>query len=250
MTEITFPRAVLRLVFGVLAMAGTATAAEIRFVTENYPPFNYLEQGEITGTSAAQIRTLMRDANISYTMEIMPWARALALAEIETDFCVFTAVHNAERDGKFKWIEPLARSRTLLIRRRGSSVAPKTLEEAKAFTIGTQRGDFTDDLLRKNNFPKVDLATDLNLGLKKLMSGRIDLIPISEKYYERLKRDGVAVESVLTLDDSTYAIACNRNVPDTVIGRMQQALDKLIADGTQRRLLESYGVSMDDSASR
>lgn len=237
------------LLFASAFATGVASAADIRFVTETYPPFNYLENGAIRGSSMDQIRLIAGGANLSYSVEIMPWARALATAELERDVCVFTAVHNAERDQKFQWIEPLLKSRTILVRKAGSPIAPRTLEEAKSFSIGTQRGDFTHDLLRNNNFPKIDLATDLVLSLKKLMSGRVDLVPISEKYYDKLKRDGAQIESVLTLAEDTYSIACNRGVPSVTTARMQAVLDKLIADGTQRRIYAAYGVIADEGKS-
>ena len=241
--------AAMRLMFALTLGTGIASATDIRFVTETYPPFNYLENGVIKGSSMDQVRLIAEGAGISYSVEIMPWARALATAEHEPDVCVFTAVHNAERDQKFKWIEPLLKSRTILVRKAGSQVAPKTLEEAKAFVVGTQRGDFTHDLLRNNNFPKIDLATDLVLSLKKLMSGRIDLVPISEKYYDKLKRDGAQIESVLTLAEDIYSIACNPGVPALTIARMQTVLDNLIADDTQRRIYAAYGVIADEGKS-
>lgn len=243
-----FARAFLGLALALTLGSGTASAAQLRLVTESYPPLNYLEDGQIKGASIDQIRLIMKNADIPYSVEIMPWARALALAEIEPDICVFTAVHNPQRDPKFKWVEPLLKSRTVLVRKAGSNVAPKTLEDAKAYTIGTQRGDFTHDLLKSNNFPKIDLATDLDLDLKKLMNGRIDLMPVSEKLYDKLKRDGAQVESVLTLNESTYSMACNRSVPDATIARMQQELNTLIADGTQRRIFTAYGMATEESA--
>jgi len=239
--------AILGLVFAVTLSPLPAAAGDIRLVTENYPPLNYLENGQIKGSSMDLIRLVMRNGNIPYSVEIMPWARAIALAEIEPDFCVFTAVHDEERDQKFKWIEPLLKSRTVLVRKQGANINPKTLEEAKAYTVGTQRGDFTHDILKRNNFPKVDLTADLDLGFKKLMSGRIDLMPVSEKYYEKLKRSGAQIESVLTLAQSTYSIACNRNVPDSTVARMQQELNSLIADGTQKRIYDAYGVGASES---
>lgn len=226
-----------------------ATAATLRLVTETYPPLNYLENGQVKGASMDQVRLIMKNAGIPYSVELMPWARALALAEIEADFCIFTAVHDADRDQTFKWVEPLMKSPTILIRKRGANVTAKTLEQAKAYTIGAQRRDFTHNLLKRNDFPKIDLATDLDLSLKKLMSGRIDLMPISEKYYEKLKRDGAQIESVMTISESTYAIACNPSVADSTIASMQPALDKLIADGTQQRIYDAYGIAADDGAS-
>ncbi len=221
----------------------TAQAAELKMVTESYPPFNYREGDTYKGASVEQVKLLLEDAGIDYTMEMMPWARALFLAEKHEMHCVFTTVHNEERDRRFKWVEPLLTSRTVLIRKAGSQANPKNLEEAKAFRVGTQRDDFTQTILEQNDFPRIDLAADLQLTLKKLMTGRIDLMPISEKYYDRLKRDGQPIESTLVLAEDIYSIACNPSVPDELIGWMQESLDKIIADGTQQRLFEKYGLA-------
>ncbi|WP_026187238.1 ABC transporter substrate-binding protein [Ensifer sp. BR816] len=223
-----------------------AQSAEVKLVTESYPPFNFREGEDYKGASVEQVRLLMDNAGLQYTMEMMPWARALFLAENHEMHCVFTTVHNKERHARFKWVEPLLKSRTVLIRKVGSPANPKTLDEAKTFKVGTQRDDFTQTILEENGFPRIDLATDLELTLKKLLTGRIDLMPISEKYFDKLKRDGTPIESTLVLAEDIYSIACNPSVPDEVIGRMQKGLDKVIADGTQGRLFEKYGLATEE----
>lgn len=224
------------------AIGSMAQATELKLVTESYPPFNFRDGETYKGASIDQIRLIMDKAAISYSIEMMPWARAYALALNERDYCIFTTVHNDERDRKFKWVEPLQKSRTMLIRKAGAKVDPKTLEAAKAFVIGTQRDDFTQTLLESNHFPKIDLATDLNLTLTKLMNGRIDLMPVAESYYDTLHREGVNVEPVLTLAESVYALACNPAVPDATIKTLQSKLDEIIANGEQKKLFEKYGL--------
>lgn len=225
-----------------LLLATVAHADPLKFVTEEYPPFSYREAGAYKGASIDQVDLLMKDAGLQYSLEMMPWARALALAETQDTTCVFTTVHNKERDKHFKWVEPLLIDRTILVRRSGSGVEPGTLAEATKFVVGTQRGDFTADILKEKNFPKVDLASDFNLTLKKLLAGRIDLMPVSEKYYDKLKREGVRVDNVLLLTEQIYSIACNKSVADQDIARMQTSLSRLIHDGTQDKLFRQYGL--------
>lgn len=230
-----------------ILFATVAHAGEIRLVTEEYPPFSFREGGKYKGSSIDQVDILMKTAGLDYSVDMMPWARALALAENEPMHCVFTATHNEERDPHFKWVEPLLTGKTLLIRKAGSKANPTTLDEAKAYLIGTQRGDFTADILKKNGFDKVDLATDFNLTLEKLMLGRIDLMPISEDYYRKLRKEGTQIEQTMIFSEQIYSIACHKSVPDEDIARMQAGLDKLISDGTQIRLFAKYGL---DAASQ
>jgi polar amino acid transport system substrate-binding protein len=236
-------RSLIACIFALLAT--TAFADPLKLVTEEYPPYSFRDGAILKGTSIDQVNLLMKDAGLDHTVEIMPWARALALAERQPDHCVFTAAHNAERDPNFKWVEPLLAGRTLLIRKSGASVNPQNLDEARQFLVGATRNDFTADILKAKDFKRVDLATDFNLTLKKLTVGRIDLMPIAEDYYVKLRRDGAEIEKVLVLSEQIYSIACNKAVPDEQITKMQKSLDKLIADGSQAALFKKYGLDVE-----
>ena len=86
------------------------------------------------------------------------------------------------------------------------------------------------------------MAVDQTLSLKKLLSGRIDLMPVSEDYFAVLQREGRPVEVALVLTEDVYSIACNPGVSAEVVARMQSSLDKLIADGTQAMIFKKYGI--------
>lgn len=226
-----------------LVLVMPVQAQTIKLDTEEYPPFNFREGNEYKGVGVEQVKLLMQDAGLDYSIEMMPWARALSLATTQKNHCVFTTVHNAERHPKFKWVEPLLTNRTVLVRKAGSGVNPSTIEEAKAYSVGTQRDDYTQAILESHQFPKVDLATNQTLSLKKLLSGRIDLMPVSEDYFAVMQRKEQAVEVALVLTEDIYSIACNPSISDEVVARMQSSLDKLIADGTQAMIFEKYGLS-------
>lgn len=234
------------LIASILALVATTASAEpLRLVTEDYPPYAYRDGAVLNGSSVDQVNLMMTKAGLDHSVEIMPWARALALAENRPDHCVFTTTHNAERHPHFKWVEPLLSGRTLLIRKTGASVNPQSLVEARQLRVGATRGDFTADLLNAKEFKRIDLAADFNLTLKKLMLGRIDLMPIAEDYYVKLRREGTEVEKVLVLSEQIYSLACNKAVPDEEIAKMQKALDDLIADGTQAALFKKYGLDFE-----
>jgi len=225
-----------------LGMTTIGHAQSIVLTTEDYPPYNFREGSELRGVGYDQVVAFMDATGEKYSVEMMPWARAIALAETEPMHCVFTTAHIPEREGRFKWVEPLAVDRNVMIAKRNSGVAVKNVEEARQYTVGTQRDDYTQALLERDGFPKIDLATDLNLTLKKLLSGRIDLMPISEKYYYELREAGNPVEVQFILSEQKFALACNLAFPDDLLARMQAGLDRLIKDGTQDALFKKYGM--------
>ncbi|MFN4207451.1 MAG: substrate-binding periplasmic protein [Agrobacterium albertimagni] len=225
-----------------LAAAPVAAADVIHFTTEDYPPYNFRVGSEIRGAGYDQVLLMMKDINVRYTIEMMPWARAIALAESEPMHCVFTTAHIPERDTRFKWVEPVAVGRNFMVSHKNSGIKVADIEEAKRHIVGTQRNDYTQTLLENEGFPKIDLATDLKLTLKKLESKRIDLMPISEQHYIELLEKGIDLEAQFVFSEQKFAIACNVNFPADLLARMQGALDKLISDGTQAEIFETYDL--------
>lgn len=217
-----------------------AQAADIQFTTEDYPPFNFEKQNKIVGLSADQAFEIMKRAGLNYEVEMMQWSRAIGLAERDQDYCVFSASITDERLDKFLWVEPLLVSNTYLIKKTGSDVNIDSIDEAKGYTVGTQSGDFTETILQGHSFPKIDAARNMDLTLKKLLADRIDLIAVSADFYEALKQDGVPVEVALLLEETKDGIACNLNTDPTKIAKMQDALNEMIADGTQDKILSAY----------
>ena len=226
-------------------LAASASAQTIAFVTEEYAPFNYREGKVIKGATVEQVEKVMADIGVGYTLDVMPWARAFSLARSTPMTCVFATAHNASRAPLFKWVEPLLVDRNILITRKGSGVTAANLDEAKKYTVGTQREDYTETILKEKGFPKLDVASDFNATLRKLLSGRIDMMPISELYFDKLKADQ-PVEMVTVLSAQPMGIACEKSFPDDLRAKMQAALDKLIADGDQKQIFQKYGMNLSD----
>jgi len=230
---------------GLAWMLGSPAVAQhaVTFTTEAYPPLTYREpDGTYRGAGIEQVGAMMRNASIPFTMEIMPWARAIALAETQPMHCVFAAARTSEREEKFKWVAPLNVDRNFLVRNARSAVRAATEEEAKRYTIGTHRADYTESLLRERGFPTVDLSADFAFTLNKLLEERIDMMPMSESAFEKLREDGKPLEKVILFSEQQLGIACNRDMPDQMIERMQEGLDTLIRDKRQDAILEQYGV--------
>lgn len=221
----------------------TAAAAEpVRVLTEPYPGYSTVIDGKVVGAGADQVHLLFQRAGIDYRMDIMPWARAYHLATHEPRTCIFATNHTPERHALFKWVEPLGGGRVVLVRRAGSAVAPRTLEEAKAFTVGVQRGDYAADYLLKQGFGKLDYAADFSLTLKKLVSGRIDLAMTSDAAFRAETAKGQPLEEVLSMPAAIYALACSLDVPTATIRLLQGKLDEMILSGEQDRIYLANGM--------
>jgi polar amino acid transport system substrate-binding protein len=225
-----------------LGLSTAAHAETIHFVTEEYPPYNFSTDRGASGASVDQVALITQAVKLPYEIEVLPWARAFALAESEPFHCVFTTGHDAERDKNFKWIEPLLVDQLIMVRRKDSAIEPRSLDEAKQFIVGTQREDFSANYLKEHGFQKIDYAVSLDSTLKKLIAGRVDLMMTSEKTFESMRADGKPIEAALVLEGKQYGIACHKDMPDEIVAGLQTELDRLIAQGVQDRIFEHYGV--------
>jgi polar amino acid transport system substrate-binding protein len=219
-------------------------APPIALTTESYPPFSYREpDGTYRGVGIDQVGIIMRDADLPFTIEMMPWARAIALAETQPRHCVFAAARTPDREPRFKWVVPLFLDVNILVRHAASAANPATMDEAKQFTIGTHREDYTENVLKRLAFPKIDLSADLDATLRKLLGQRIDMMPMSEGVYAKLKTEGMPIERVMAFSQQQLGMACNKDIPDSEISRMQAGLDALIRQGGQKAILSRYGIN-------
>ena len=222
-----------------LALASPASAAKLFLTTEVYPPYNLQNSdGSVAGVYIDQLRIVLDETGTDYEVTVMPWARAIALATTQAMHCVFAAARTPERENLFKWVAPIHSDRNILVARRTAEIDVSSLEDARKYRVGTQRGDYTEALLEKLGFPQLDVSADFQLTLHKLKAGRIDLMPMSESTFKSMPAD--LFREVITLSRQQLGLACNKSVPDEIIAKLQAGLDRLIADGTQKRIFDRY----------
>ncbi len=219
------------------------TLQTLTLLTEEYPPFAFTQDGEITGSSVDQVRRIMAEIHPDYTLDIVPWARAIATAETDPATCVFTTTLLPERITRFKWVSPLNIDTLMLVGRAGGKALPRSVEAAKAFTVAVHKDDLGEIFARAQGFRHVDTAPSVDLSLKKLLAGRVDLVLLTRKTFDDLRKQGEPLEAILDVETYRAGIACNKAVPDRLIADMQAVLDRLIADGTQAEMERRYANS-------
>jgi polar amino acid transport system substrate-binding protein len=220
-------RICVAIIFLLLLGAGAQASEKLTFVTEEYRPFSYIVDGKAEGATVDQVRAIAKGAGVDAAIKIMPWARAYRLALVNTTYCVFATAHTPSRDRLFKWIEPIGEGRSSLVRLAGTPVFPRTKAEARALRIGVQRGDVATDVLSADGFDRLDVSADFETTLRKLLTGRIPLMVVSDNALAELQVKHPRLERVMTIFETRYGIACNRNMPDDLVDRLNESLANL-----------------------
>ncbi len=223
------------------ALVSSATMAfakaPLTLLTEEFPPYNYTENGEIVGSATDLIREALDAANVAYAMEVQPWARAFSTAQNTANTCVFSTSVTDERKPKFKWVTPLDENHIILVGRKSDGHVITSLDDARTLSIGTYNGDVTEDILKAEGMNIVSAPKE-ELNPKKLKAGRVDLWVT---FRNRLQQENDPdLEEVYVVQSTMTGLACNLDVDDATIATIQSSLDHLIAAGRAEEINGLY----------
>ncbi|MBE9610981.1 substrate-binding periplasmic protein [Chitinilyticum piscinae] len=228
---------------------GVAAAADVTAYTENLPPLNYEQDGQLRGFSVELLQKMASEAGLTLDIQVMPWIRAYQTAQGDGDNLLFTLVRTPEREALFQWIGPVAKRQVYLFRLTSrSEILPRNLDEARRWRIGVVRESASTRLLMANGF---ELGRDLEPGqddymnMRKLQHGRIDMmLALDASAYFNLAKLGGAendiVPALLVDGQSEYYIGASPRFSPAKLQRLQQAFAKLQRNGELAALRRRY----------
>lgn len=218
--------------------------------TEQFPPYNFLQQEEIVGINTELVALSCQHAAIECQFELYPWLRAYDNAIKHPFSGIFSTARTAERQTLFQWVGPLSSSRGFFYRLKSRpDIQVNSLADAKNYIIGVARGDAYELYLLNEGFRygenllgftnKADVVALFLQGKVDLLIGSDRIVPHWLQNHDADMSDLKAVFELKHVG-SNY-LALNPAVPADIVKRLQAALDKLMADGELlRRLNQKY----------
>ena len=218
----------------------------VALYTEDAPPGNYVEKGEIKGFSVALVREILRRLSLPDTITVVPWARGYNTAQTVANTGVFSTTRLPQRESLFKWVGPLYRQRWGLYARKDRGLVIKKMEDArrKTWRIGTYREDAKELYLKSLGFTNLISATANTVNIRHLIDGQIDFWASSDfnmPYLVRQTNESPDIlENIFTFKQVENFIAFNRDTPDEVVTAWQRTLDDIRAEGLYKRLYSNF----------
>lgn len=204
-----------------------------------------LEGGRVTGFATEKIRVMLERAGADYEIEMLPWKRALVIAQTQPDACVYSTTRVPEREQHFKWVGPTHQNDWTLFGLAGRDYKLKTLEDARKLRIGAYNGDVRGDALLAQGFT-VDSVQDRASNPRKLLVNRIDLWATSVRVGGQVLRENgwdKQIVPVLTFKRTDLYLACNPAVPDALIGKLNAALKQMDAEGLSTAIERKFNYT-------
>jgi polar amino acid transport system substrate-binding protein len=245
--RLSIPVAVFTLISVTLLNVAAISAespASIRVVTEEFPPFNYTENGRLTGLSTEVVEAVLLELGVTGDFQVMPWARAMQTAQNEENVLIYSIYRNEQREVQYKWVGPISESHNNIYALKSRNIKLRSLDDAKQYSVGIINRDREEDYFLKHGFSfdtNIESAPNHELNYSKLRSGRIDLWPIDQAamaYYVRKAGDDPQsmVEPVFDVAESSatyqgYFMAFGMRTSDELVERFRKALGKLKTSG-------------------
>ncbi len=243
-------RCLLLLASAISLPASRAMALEspVRLVTESLPPFSYEEAGVVKGAATDVVRAVMDKAGLRYSLELLPWRRALDTALREKDVFIYSVARTSEREDELVWIGKISdRLLAVYCLKERADLLGRPLSELPDASFAVVQGDATVEVLRSLGFGDRNLhfvrdATS-SLASQHVVAGRSDFV-VSNPYRFQYLVKGTALEGrfkrhSLIPQSGGYYLAANRATDPALIARVQKAFLALAANGTLQRILDA-----------
>jgi len=220
-----------------IATAPPVTAPEdLVFLTEDYPPLNYVENGTIKGISVDLLRgVIMRMGKTvsSDRITVLSWSQAYETALSRNNTVVFATVRLPEREHLFKWAGPLGSDRKVLFSMKDKSPVIASPADLDRYRIGVVKDDSAHlQLLGLGvNASRITAYPTVRSLISAMQDGTLDLWCYGEtvgRYHAgKVTGDPNAFAVVYALEYQDHYYAFNKNTPDEFVAAFQAALDSL-----------------------
>ncbi|WP_306146616.1 MULTISPECIES: ABC transporter substrate-binding protein [unclassified Roseibium] len=232
-----------------MCLALPARAQDIRIVTEEFPPYNYSDNGLAKGLSSEVVQAVLAETGLTAEFLFLPWARAYLTAQNTKNTVIFSIGRIPEREDLFEWIGVIAPYNTSLCKLASrTDLTIESLSDAKDYSIGVSVEDVIYQYLKSQNFTNLDIVGEDILNIRKLALSRLDLIAFDEaafQYYLDLEDINPALfDRIYRLDDISGGLymAINKDSDPELIQSLKGGLEAIKADGTYEQILNRHRV--------
>ena len=237
-------------VFGFMLLLGCSIARPalaLQMLTEEYPPYNYMENKALVGISTEIVVEMGRRANVAMSFAIMPWPQAYDQTQRKLETCLFSTARLENRERIFKWVGPLATNEWGLFAKSGFKDPIKTLADARPYRIGGVTNDAKIMWLRDQALTNiVEVNQDkqvppmLTLDRKKLDAVDLWVTGVYAEKFILAQSKVKDVKLVLKIKDEPLWLACNPSLSDATVKALSGALAAMQKDGTVKKILDAY----------
>jgi polar amino acid transport system substrate-binding protein len=231
-----------------LVLGPAATAAPYQVVTEEWAPYNYVENNQLTGMATDIVRAIMQRTGDDFEVLMLPSMRAGLALQSRPHTIMYSMFRTAEREPLYKWVGPIVEESIhpyQLANGRPPLYSLEQLQQVEKIT--TRHAGLIPEKLRAMGFRNLDRSANESQQLyRMLLAGRTEVIigdtDAGVAYYSRQLAiaPGVLQQIPVEIHRSSLYIAFSRDSDDGLVAAWAEALEQLRASGELRRIQQRY----------
>ncbi len=243
----TFMISLLSLLMLFMTTIVNANAAQLKFNTQEFAPFNYTIDGKVSGPVVEIINTACNEANIQCPIRSLPWRRAQKMVKQGKAHALFVIGRNKARE---KWLHfscPIMETEYGFFVKKDNSLKYSSPKDIEGYTIGVYGPSNTShsltQLVKKSKNTKIEITPDDESGFRKTSFKHIDAVFSNRDV-------GHALIAKIGIKNLRYAGAhkklkyyigfSKKNTDQETLNRFNAAYRKLHKRGTTREILSRY----------
>lgn len=189
-----------------LAAVPAATAADaVRMTTQEWSPYQVLENGTLGGHAVAAVQCVMESIDTPYTIDVLPWARAQLLVEEGQADAFFAASASAKRDAYATLSDSIAPQVWRWYHLKDNAV---DIGNKENLAVGVQLGSNMASWLDSNDYKAVTKLPQSGDLIRVLKAGRVEAVLSNELAFEDdLAAVGESLDQFSSVEHSNRPLA-------------------------------------------
>ncbi|MBP0944322.1 transporter substrate-binding domain-containing protein [Pseudomonas alliivorans] len=230
-----------------LLLSAPARADHYQVVTEEWPPYNYSENGQITGMTTEIVRAIMKVTGHDLTIVLAPSMRASLILKMRPRTIMYSMFRTPEREHVYKWVGPILEEAIHPYQLAAAPPVTSLEQLLHAPQITTRHAGLLPDMLQSLGFKNLDKSATESVQLyRMLLSDRTAIIigdtDAGVAYQSRQLNiaPGTLRQIPIELYRSSLYIAFSRDCEDDVVDSWSSALETLRQSGELERIQRRY----------
>ena len=223
---------------------------DILYMTEDDPPFNFKEDGELKGISVDLMVLMLQKLNSKLSrddIKLYPWVRGYLYVQKSPNTCLFAMTRSKKREKLFKWVGPFSPNPIVLFALKSKNIKINSIEDLNKYKIGVVKDDISELYLIDKKIPteNIERVPYPEQNAQKLNIGRIDMWAYGDTVgMWIIKKNGLNPQNFeiiyqLGIPGELY-FAFHKETSNELIQGFQIALDELKKEGKYQEVLDRY----------
>lgn len=221
----------------------------IDYFTENLAPYNYYENGRLSGISIDLLRLVWEElGEQAQQVQMMEWSKAYYLTQYRPNTALFLTMRNPKREDLFQWACPIMHAEISLFSLSENQIKWDKTTDLNQFQFAVVSGSVGEQLLleKEVDFKNIHSTDEFSKAMMLLKRGRVDAIASEQEVISiiapRVGIDPHNFESVLLLGQAQGCFAFNLKTDPEYVAKFEAALQKIVKSPEYQEIRSHYGL--------